>query len=295
MNDLYHFLIARHAPSTVNRYLRDIHIYLNETQSPHTAGYIQIMEYIGKLRVKYSNPTTIKTTLQGIKKYYAWLIHTGIRSDHPCKSINLIDSPTKPTQVQDLFSSEELNLLLDRPNRYAILKVKNQVLISFLIYQGLTTGEIIRLNLSDINLEEGTVYIQSSNRLNARTLALRARQIIPLYQYLNEIRPKLLKYTTSKLFINKAGNPETAEQISYLTGTYKHIFPERNLNPKTIRMSVIANLLKRGHDLRLVQAFAGHKNPSSTEQYKQDKIELLQQMVEKYHPLQHFDLIEIDV
>jgi integrase/recombinase XerD len=36
---------------------------------------------------------------------------------------------------------------------------------------------------------------------------------------------------------------------------------DRNLNAKTIRQSVIANLLKEGKDLRVVQVFAGHKKP----------------------------------
>ena len=37
----------------------------------------------------------------------------------------------------------------------------------------------------------------------------------------------------------------------------------------------ITNLLKQGKDLRLVQAFAGHKYPSTTELYKQTEVELL--------------------
>ena len=37
---------------------------------------------------------------------------------------------------------------------------------------------------------------------------------------------------------------------SFLLGTTKHL-PDRNLNTKTIRQSVIANHLKSGHDLQL--------------------------------------------
>jgi hypothetical protein len=41
----------------------------------------------------------------------------------------------------------------------------------------------------------------------------------------------------------------------------------------------------QGHDLSLVQAFAGHKYPSSTERYKQNEIETLRDAVQKYPPL----------
>ncbi len=90
---------------------------------------------------------------------------------------------------------------------------------------------------------------------------------------------------STALVLAKAGTPETGEGISYLLETAKHLFPNRNLNTKTIRQSVIANLLKSGHDLRLVQTFAGHKYPSATERYRQTGIEELKAGVEKYHPL----------
>jgi integrase/recombinase XerD len=52
----------------------------------------------------------------------------------------------------------------------------------------------------------------------------------------------------------------------------------------TIRQSVITNLLKQGHDLSIVQSFAGHKYPSATQGYKQNEFETLKAEVNKYHP-----------
>ncbi len=90
---------------------------------------------------------------------------------------------------------------------------------------------------------------------------------MPLYKYIHDDRPKLLKMDTKTLIINKSGKPEKGEEISYLVSTQKGLFPMRKLNPRTIRQSVITNLLDAGHDLRKVQVFAGHRYPSSTEQY----------------------------
>ena len=53
----------------------------------------------------------------------------------------------------------------------------------------------------------------------------------------------------------------------------------------TIRQSVITNLLKQNHDLRLVQVFAGHKNQSTTEKYKQANLEALKTAIKQYHPI----------
>ena len=104
--------------------------------------------------------------------------------------------------------------------------------------------------------------------------------------YLQNDRPKLIKTDTQKLIISKLGTEENGEGIGYIIETCRHLFPDRKLNAKTIRQSVLTNLLKEGKDLRLVQAFAGHKYPSTTEKYKQTHIEHLKQQVLTYHPLQ---------
>lgn len=280
------YLNDRHTKATAKRYLRDIEIYRKEMPNHKTATYSDIMEYLGKLRKRYQNPETIKTTLHGIKKYYAFLVATGQRNDHPCRFLNLKDKQNRSIQLQDLFTSEELELLLERKERYTDLKIRNQVIIGLLIYQGLTTGELTRIELADINLDTAEVYIKSSSKLNSRTLKLKPKQMLPMHKYIHEVRLQLLRVKTDQLIINKLGNAETGEQISYLISTFKHLFGERNLNPKTIRQSVIANLLKAGNDLRVVQVFAGHKYPSATENYKQANVEQLKKLVEKFHPLQ---------
>jgi integrase/recombinase XerD len=285
MKDLENYLNERHTKATVKRYLRDIEIYCKESPNHLTALYSDMMDYIGRLRKRYPNPETIKCTLHGIKKYYSWLVATGQRKDHPCRFLNLKDKKSKDIQLQDLFTAEELELLFEKKERYRDLKTRNQVIIGLLIYQGITTGELTSLELQDISLDTGEIYIKASSKQNSRTLKLKPNQILILHSYINEIRPQLTRKPTEKLIINKLGNPETGEQISYLVSLSKHHFPDRNLNPKTIRQSVITNLLKAGNDLRLVQAFAGHKYPTATEKYKQANTEHLKRQIEKYHPL----------
>lgn len=292
-SELKEYLYKRHTKATADRYLRDILIYQKVNPNHKTATYSEIMDYIGELRKKYSNPESIKTILHGLKKYYSYLVYLGQRKDHPCKFIHLKEKQNRNVQLQDLFTTDELELLLDRKERYQDLKIRNQVILSLLIYQGLTTGELTRLETNDIDLEKGEIYIKSSSKLNSRTLKIKSKQILIFHKYINELRPKLMRKSTElalsgvegKLIINKIGNPESGEQISYLVSTFKHLFPERNLNPKTIRQSVITNLLKSGNDLRIVQVFAGHKYPSATERYKQTNVEELKKQVQKYHPL----------
>ncbi len=105
------------------------------------------------------------------------------------------------------------------------------------------------------------------------------------YEYIHRVRSALLKTDTDALVITLRDTAESGEGIGYLVETFKPLFPDRNLNTRTIHQSVITNLLKEGKDLRVVQVFAGHRKISTTERYRQSGLKELQAASEKHHPL----------
>lgn len=282
---LTEYLASKYTEKSVKRYTHDIEKYKSYKKTYKTANHKDIMDYIGHLRRKEITAQTIVTTLYSIRKYYDYLMHTGQREDHPCRFIKLRDGRSKDIQLQDLFTKEELERLLDREERYTKNALRNKLIISLLIYQALTTGELTRLEEGDVDLETGEIYIKPSRTRNGRTLKLRSTQIMILYKYIKEERPRVMKKETDHLILTMRGTEERGEGIHYLTETLRKKYPSRKLNPTTIRQSVITNLLKEGNDLRIVQSFAGHKHPSTTEKYKQTDVEELKIEVLKYHPL----------
>jgi integrase/recombinase XerD len=286
---LLQYLQQKHPPATVRSYEREISIYLN--QHPQAAGYTykEVMQYVGELRGKYSNPRNIGRIVQAIKKYYHYLHYTGQRSDNPAKAIRLRDNKNKPIQLQDLFTAEELQALLaPRQERYPFLAGRNKVIMSLLVNQGLKAGELVQLETKHINLEEATIFIPGTAKTNKRTLTLKAGQIMLLQAYINQERTLLTTARTGssdKLLLSKLGTPISTAEVHYIVSTYGHLYPARQLTPQAIRQSAIMNLLSAGNDIRLVQVFAGHKRPSATEQYKQAHIETLKMEIQKHHPL----------
>jgi integrase/recombinase XerD len=285
------YLQQLYTPKTVKAYRREIEAYQKNYPQSDEALYKDIVEYLGVLRKRYSNPRTLNRILCSIKAYYDFLNHTGKRKDNPAKSIRLRDKQSRDIQLQDLFTTNELEALLTaKKERYPKLEYRNKALMSLLIYQALKPSEIERLETTEINLEAATIYIKSSAKNNSRTLALKANQILLFKKYLEEIRPSLIQEKESNAFIiGQRKEPMTAEDITkhikrnYNPDSYQD--KPRNVNALTIRQSVITNLLKSGHDLRVVQVFAGHKYPSTTEKYKQTNIEALQTALQIYHPI----------
>jgi integrase/recombinase XerD len=287
---LQEYLQERHPPATVKSYTREIAIYLGLHPKAAMYGYKEITGYIGELRNKYSNAGNVGRIVQALKKYYQYLHYSGQRRGNPAKAIRLRDNKNKPVQLQDLFTTEELQQLLQPvTERYPFLAARNKVTMSLLVNQGLKVGELVQLDIKHINLAEGSIFIPGSGNTNKRTLQLKAEQVMLLHGYINESRPKLITARTAgstRLLLSKLGQALSVADIQYLVGTFKNFYPERQLNPQAIRLSGIMNLLGAGNDIRVVQVFAGHKRPDATEKYKQTHIGALKTEIQKHHPLQ---------
>jgi integrase/recombinase XerD len=281
------YLRNHYSAATGKAYAREIEIYLSNYPTAPTAVYKDITAYIGALRQRYRKPATLSRILAAIKVYYDYLCHQGLRNDHPAKSIRLKDKQSRDVQLQDLFTADELDSLLHRKERYSALESRNKVLVSLLVYQALLPREMAALRINDINLEAGTLTIRGSRKTKGRELSLRPNQVLLFYQYIRESRPKLLNGNpTPALMMGIRGEPMKAEDITkHVKRSYKGLYPGREVNAQTIRQSVIANLLKQGHDLSIVQGFAGHKYPSTTQRYRQSEVETLAAAVNRYHPL----------
>ena len=276
------FLLAHHSEATAKRYEKEVLSFLF-SMDKKAVDYQLVMDYLAEQRARGRQATSV--SLAAIKRYFDYEIYIGKRTDHPAKIIRLKDKTSKDIQLQDLFTSSELESLLERKERYSLLRNRNQVIIGLLIYQALTKAELCGLLVEDIDFKSESVRIKESRKMNGRTLKLKPKQMQVLERYLREDRPKLVREETAALLLGKLGKAEMGEGITYLIETAREGYYPRKLNLRTIRQSVISNLLKEGHDLRIVQVFAGHKYPSTTERYSQTGIEQLQTAIEKHHPL----------
>ena len=287
---LENYLLKKYKESSLKPYLCSIRKYLNFIQNKaETAQYSDILEYVGHLRKNENlHPKTIKHYLGSVKIYYHYLLEIGKRNDHPCSELYLKDTFNKQISVDTLYSSEVLENFLNDTHQDKILRRRNQVIISLLIYQALTVGEITSLQIEDINLEKAEIYIKSDDTKKSRTLPLNAKQILLFLNYLKEDYPKLIKDIVTENPIKTLITGKLKETIrpNVLNRMINDHRPKsEQLQPIKIRQSVIANLLKKENDTRIVQVFAGHKRASTTVKYKQTELEILQNAINKYHPI----------
>jgi integrase/recombinase XerD len=81
-------------------------------------------------------------------------------------------------------------------------------MLSLLVYQGVKTEELIKLEVRDVKLKEGKIEIPGGLRSEGRILKLESHQVLEFYDYVNNTRREILtksEQQTDKLFVSIEG------------------------------------------------------------------------------------------
>lgn len=246
-----------------------------ESQYPNasTLTYMDIVAYLDTLVLQGFTARLRRAHLTAIKKYFDYLLETGVRTDHPCKYLQIKVHEKRNIIHTDLFTIQELQSMLHRNEYWSFLKTRNQLVISFLIWQAMMPQEISNVKIAHLDLDRGTIYLPGGYILQSRTLPLVPYQLELLTHYLHQERPSLRTtgHDSGFLFVcNKRSEKHSTDNINYLMETLKPLF-SKNLTTKYIRDSVISHWLnEKKIPLDQVQLMAGHRSVSSTLRYKRE-------------------------
>ena len=289
-----------YSTSTIESYINGAEIFIKWCKKNGTTAieidYKNCLKYIKYLTRKGNSKKTVNHKLQSIKIYFNYLIDQAFRVDNPIenttvKGVKRITNYNilEPDELEDLYYSFETENIADKYHR--LCAKRNKIIVGLLVYQGLNTSELIKLELEDLQLYKGKIYIKSGTRSNSRALELKSWQVIEFLEYVKEFREKILERKSLDLSAEQAGtNRIFIPNNARLGNTVQHIIKKlKKINHKVtnihqIRASVITNWLKQ-YNLRQVQVLAGHRYISSTERYLQDDLESLHEVVNNFHPI----------
>jgi integrase/recombinase XerD len=247
-------------------------------------NYSVLLQFIRNRRSLGESRNLIASRLTAIRWWLRWQKSEGLRTSNPAEGLHLKGG--KRRLPHDLLEADQLERMYKEFPAETFIELRNKMMIGLLVHQGITTGELARLEPTHLNLEKGTVRILPTKQSNARTLDLKPFQVLELYKYQLEIRPQLLKERETenpKLFVSAGSSASLNNTLQILSRQLKNEYGFFIGFPQ-IRASVIAGWLKV-HPLRQVQYWAGHKYVSSTERYLLGGLESLKQSVEQFHPL----------
>tara|TARA_R100000697_G_scaffold122432_1_gene151913 strand:- start:367 stop:1248 length:882 start_codon:yes stop_codon:yes gene_type:complete len=277
------------ASSTVQvaeRVIRNYFEWLDkENLEAGQATYNDLLVYMKDSGRKGAKKRTVQYYINILKHYYDHLIEEGEIETNPAEEINI--KGVKRKTLYHILEPHELHQLYNSYQEESPVGKRNKAMLGLLVYQGLKTEELAKLEVTDIKLREGKIEVPGGKKSNHRTIQLESHQIMDLYEYILQGRQDILKESgeeTNKLIITPTGKAST---ISNLTRSFLKPLKAQNktlLNAKQIRASVITKWLKI-YNLRETQYLAGHRYIGTTEGYQQNDMEGLKEEINQFHPL----------
>jgi integrase/recombinase XerD len=276
--------------------------FLNWLESEHLQAtdtrYNDLLNFIDYCRLEDKSKTHVNRIIASVRDYYNYLKKGNPGIINP--AANLYLKGTRRKVISGIIDFKELESLYQSYLAEIPRTKRNKIILGLLIYQGVTTEELKQLESSHLKLKEGKIYIPGNRRRNSRTLELKPFQILELHEYVNEIRPGILKeikatrparkpdkinqtQIESQLFISINGSEHIKNSLLHLFLDVQKINPNI-VNAKQVRQSTITHWLKN-YNLRQVQYMSGHRYVSSTERYQTNNLDKLQSKLEQLHPL----------
>ena len=225
----------------VNKHLKDIEtndirIYLYRYEETHNVS----KRYIDNKRIV-------------INGFFEWCKNEGYIDTNPCKKIKHIKFPEKPREPLTGYELEQV--------RDACINLREKAMIEFFYSTGCRVSEMVRLNKSDIDFDNGEVYLLGKGN-KYRTSYLNAKAYYYLEKYLSSRsdNENALFVTMRKPYrrITKAGIECNLHNI----GERANI--DRNLFPHLIRHTTATDALSHGMDISNLKEILGHSKIDTT-------------------------------
>jgi site-specific recombinase XerD len=246
--------------------------------------YQDILLFMKHCQKQGTSQRTVQHYLNSIKHFYSYLIEQEQIAVNPVAGI--IIQGVKRKSLYHIFRPEELHTVYNSYQDESLKGKRNKVMLGLLVYQGVKTEELGKLEVKDVKMKEGKIEISGGRKSERRILQLEPHQVLEFYDYVNNTRKEILKKSgqqTDKLFVSIEGGDSLSSCVTRLMFWVRR----KNklvVNAKQLRASVIVKWLKM-YNLRKVQYLAGHRFISSTESYQQSEMEGLSEEVNKFHPL----------
>lgn len=308
--DYRNYLISLDKSSySIKQYLWSLGVFLKWLEKDNTelenVSPKEMMAYLHHMQKRELSPNSRSVHLSMLNTFFDYQMDRGLRDMHPSRHLKV--RGIQHNRLHQIFTIQELEALYnnygnipktspnDNQNWYRMYKLgrqRNKAILGCLIAQGLITAEVKRIELSDMDLKAGKVFIRGSRTSNERTLDLKPWQVFDLMHYQFELRPQILRYydqPTDDFFLSIPFNDVSKVTVNNLRVWDRLKLDLQKLQPRfttmqQIRASVIVDWLKH-YNLRKVQYMAGHMSVGSTEKFLTYHTDDLKIDVDKFHPL----------
>jgi integrase/recombinase XerD len=274
----------RYSPPTIHHYRLYAALFTDWLQLEQLTGehatYSDMIAFMRYLNEQGKSKKMVHSQLNVLRHYFTYLISEGKREDNPAAGVYVRGIVRK--LPNNLLPMDELEELHRRYQLQLSVDPAKKIMLGLLVYQGLQTEEITRLELPHIHLKEGKIFIKGTSWSNERWLPLQAQQVGELKEYIQANRFKEGIFLARPVRVD-ASKVNISNRMRHMIQQLQKLNP-KIINANQIRNSVITFWLQR-YNLRQVQYMVGHRYVSSTQRYQVLSTDDWQSELQKHHPM----------
>ena len=269
---LSHLRIERgSAEKTIEAYTRDLGAFGEYLACAGTCSLLdvtreQITAYEALMMAQGTAPSTVKRRISVIKGFYRFLVREGYLQCSPADTIPL---PKITESLPDVLSIDQVDRMLSEPFPDTPAGARNRALLEVLYGCGLRASEICGLDVSDVALDEGYLFVRGKGG-KERITPISGMAATALADYMQGGRREMRTAQggmSSAVFLNARGGRLSRQSLHAIVARAGLTIGVKNLHPHTLRHSFATHMLEGGADLRVIQEILGHSDISTTQIY----------------------------
>lgn len=283
------------SPHTLRNYASDLgqfreyllNIEKRDDVSVTDIDRLTIREWMASLHAADKKKTSIARKLASLRTFFQFLVREGKLESNPAK---LVATPRIERKLPNHLSIEDAVRFIETPDVNTDLGRRDRAIIEFLYATGIRVGELVKINLKDIDFREKLVRV-TGKRKKQRIVPFGEPALQALMHYLHETRPAFLnecppaERDLQAVFLHRRGGRLTTRSVGRMIDKYiKQCADIHNISPHSLRHSFATHLLDQGADLRDIQELLGHARLSTTQIYTQVSMEKLIEVYDRAHP-----------
>jgi integrase/recombinase XerC len=284
---LNHLRVERQSsPHTLRSYEDDLAVFgqfvretFGEDADPSALDAQRLRRYSAWLSGRGYAASTVARRLASLRSYFRFLRRNGAVQADPAAGLR---NPKQPKRLPKLLRVEDVIRLLDAIPVDTSLGERDRAMFETLYGGGLRVGELVGLDVGDLDLEQGLARVRGKGR-RERLSPLGAMAVHWIRRYLPSRTPR--DGSERALFLNRYGDRLTSRSVGRLLEDHLARAGLRgDASPHTLRHSFATHLLDRGADLRSVQELLGHRNLTTTQIYTHVTRERILDIYHEAHP-----------
>lgn len=237
--------------------------------------------FVARLSRQGLGKASIARKLSAVRSFLRHAEREGRIKTNPARGVA---TPRVPKGLPRDLTVDEMFNLLEHVQGDDVAAARDLAILELLYAAGLRVGELIGLNLDDVDLSAGVVRVLGKGG-KERMVPFGSKASRALRRWRDRSQELRAKTGELAMFLNLRGGRLTDRSVRRILGRrLREAAIHARVSPHALRHSFATHLLGAGADLRAIQELLGHASLSTTQRYTHVSTDAIMRVYDKAHP-----------